>query len=206
MARLFCDVLKPGGEPYEGDPRFVMRRALARAEEMGFDTYNIGPELEFFYFGSDEVGEDGAPDDPRQGRLLRPDDARRRLRPAPRHRQRAEDRRDPGRVHAPRGRALSARDRHALRRGPADVRQRDDLPDRGQGDRQPARGLRDLHAQAAVRRERLRDAHAPVAVLGRVATRSSTATTRTICRARRRATSRGCCAMRARSLPCSHPT
>ncbi len=31
VARLFCDVLKPGGEPYEGDPRFVMRRALARA-------------------------------------------------------------------------------------------------------------------------------------------------------------------------------
>ena len=61
VARVFCDVLKPGGEPYEGDPRFVMRRALARAEEMGFDTYNIGPELEFFYFGSDEVGEDGVP-------------------------------------------------------------------------------------------------------------------------------------------------
>jgi glutamine synthetase len=61
VARLFCDVLKPGGEPYEGDPRFVMRRALARAEEMGFDTYNIGPELEFFYFGSDEVGESGSP-------------------------------------------------------------------------------------------------------------------------------------------------
>ena len=44
-------------------------------------------------------------DDPRQGRLLRPDDARRGLRPAPRHRQCAEDARDPGRVHAPRGRA-----------------------------------------------------------------------------------------------------
>ena len=52
------------------------------------------------------------------------------LRPAPRHRQRAEGARDPGRVHAPRGRALPARDRHALRRRAADVRQRDDLPDR----------------------------------------------------------------------------
>ena len=31
VARMFCDVLKPGGEPYEGDPRFVMRRAIARA-------------------------------------------------------------------------------------------------------------------------------------------------------------------------------
>ena len=61
VARLFCDVLRPGGEPYEGDPRFVMRQALARAEEMGFDTFNLGPELEFFYFASDEVGEDGLP-------------------------------------------------------------------------------------------------------------------------------------------------
>ncbi len=51
VARLFCDVLRPGGEPYEGDPRFVMRRALARCEEMGFDHFYLGPELEFFYFG-----------------------------------------------------------------------------------------------------------------------------------------------------------
>ncbi len=61
VARVFCDVLKPGGEPYEGDPRYVMRRALARAEELGFDTFNIGPELEFFYFASDELGPDGVP-------------------------------------------------------------------------------------------------------------------------------------------------
>jgi glutamine synthetase len=61
VARMFCDVLRPGGEPYEGDPRFVMRRALDRANEMGFDTFNLGPELEFFYFAADEVGEDGVP-------------------------------------------------------------------------------------------------------------------------------------------------
>jgi glutamine synthetase len=61
VARLFCDVLRPGGEPYVGDPRFVMRRALARAGDMGFDTFYLGPELEYFYFGSDEVGEDGVP-------------------------------------------------------------------------------------------------------------------------------------------------
>src|SRR5436190_13673407 len=54
VARMFCDVLKPGGEPYEGDPRFVMRRALARAKDMGFDHYYLGPELEFFLFRSDE--------------------------------------------------------------------------------------------------------------------------------------------------------
>jgi glutamine synthetase len=61
VARMFCDVLKPGGEPYEGDPRYVMRRALARASELGFDTFNIGPELEFFYFASDQLGDDGVP-------------------------------------------------------------------------------------------------------------------------------------------------
>src|ERR687894_757651 len=61
VGRVFCDVLKPGGEPYEGDPRYVMRRALARMEEMGFDTFYLGPELEFFLFKSDELGEDGVP-------------------------------------------------------------------------------------------------------------------------------------------------
>jgi glutamine synthetase len=61
VARLFCDVLVPGGEPYQGDPRWVMRQALARAGEMGFDTFNLGPELEYFYFASDELGEDGLP-------------------------------------------------------------------------------------------------------------------------------------------------
>src|SRR3954452_7353958 len=55
VARMFCDVLKPGGEPYEGDPRYVMRRAIQRANDMGFDEYFIGPELEFFYFRQAEV-------------------------------------------------------------------------------------------------------------------------------------------------------
>ena len=50
VARMFCDVLQPGGEPYVGDPRFAMRRAIQRAEAMGFDVFNVGPELEFFYF------------------------------------------------------------------------------------------------------------------------------------------------------------
>ncbi len=168
VARVFCDVLKPGGEPYEGDPRFVMRRALARAEEMGFDTYNIGPELEFFYFGSDEVGEDGVPTILDKGGYfdLTTLDVASDLRRDTVNALKTVGNSD--RVHAPRGRPVAARDRHALRRRTADVGQRDDLPGRGQGDRQPAWRLRDLHAQAAVRRERLRDAHSPVAVLGRV--------------------------------------
>jgi glutamine synthetase len=61
VARMFCDVLVPGGEPYVGDPRFVMRRALARAADMGFDTFNIGPELEFFYFANDGLDDGGVP-------------------------------------------------------------------------------------------------------------------------------------------------
>jgi glutamine synthetase len=52
VARMFCDVLVPGGEPYEGDPRYVLRRALERARTMGFDHYYLGPELEYFYFKS----------------------------------------------------------------------------------------------------------------------------------------------------------
>ncbi|MBA2256161.1 MAG: glutamine synthetase, partial [Thermoleophilaceae bacterium] len=54
VGRVFCDVLTPDGAPYEGDPRFVMKRALARAEEMGFDDYFLGPELEFFLFKDDQ--------------------------------------------------------------------------------------------------------------------------------------------------------
>jgi glutamine synthetase len=54
VGRVFCDVLKPGGEPYEGDPRYVMKRALARAQDMGFDHYYLGPELEFFLFKDDQ--------------------------------------------------------------------------------------------------------------------------------------------------------
>src|SRR3954452_11967475 len=52
VGRMFCDVLTPARDPYEGDPRYVLRRALQRAEQMGFDAFNVGPELEFFYFRS----------------------------------------------------------------------------------------------------------------------------------------------------------
>ena len=53
--RMFCDVQVPGGGAYEGDPRWVMRRALERAKGMGFDNFFIGPELEYFYFRSAET-------------------------------------------------------------------------------------------------------------------------------------------------------
>jgi len=50
VARMFADVQVPDGEPYEGDPRYVLRRALERARAMGFDDYLLSPELEYFYF------------------------------------------------------------------------------------------------------------------------------------------------------------
>src|SRR5882724_9023725 len=50
VGRMFCDVVTPDRQPYEGDPRYVLRRALERAAEMGFDAFNVGPELEYFYF------------------------------------------------------------------------------------------------------------------------------------------------------------
>ena len=50
VGRMFCDVLTPERTPYEGDPRHILRRAIKRANEMGFDTFNVGPELEYFLF------------------------------------------------------------------------------------------------------------------------------------------------------------
>ncbi len=50
-ARIFCDVQRISGEPFEGDPRYVLKRNLERAREKGF-TFYAGPEMEFFYFHS----------------------------------------------------------------------------------------------------------------------------------------------------------
>ena len=57
VARMICDVVTPDGKPYDGDPRYVLRQALARMESMGFDTFNIGPELEYFLFKDDSSTE-----------------------------------------------------------------------------------------------------------------------------------------------------
>ena len=48
-ARIFCDIYQPGGDPFAGDPRGVLKRALKKIEEKGW-TYNVGPEPEFFLF------------------------------------------------------------------------------------------------------------------------------------------------------------
>jgi glutamine synthetase len=49
VARMFCDILTPDGQPFGADPRFVLKRTLERAAEMGF-TFYIHPEMEFFLF------------------------------------------------------------------------------------------------------------------------------------------------------------
>jgi len=54
VARMFCDIVQPDGSPYEGDPRYVFKRVLAKAAEQGY-TYYIGPELEYFYFENNEA-------------------------------------------------------------------------------------------------------------------------------------------------------
>jgi len=49
VARVFCDIVTPDGKPFEGDPRYTLKKNLDKAKKMGF-TYYVGPELEYFYF------------------------------------------------------------------------------------------------------------------------------------------------------------
>ena len=55
VARLICDVYKPNGEPFEGDPRYILKKVIKEADAMGY-TFNVGPELEFFLFHTDDYG------------------------------------------------------------------------------------------------------------------------------------------------------
>ena len=56
VARLICDVYRPDGTPFEGDPRNILKKVLKEAEELGY-SMNVGPECEFFLFNTDEKGE-----------------------------------------------------------------------------------------------------------------------------------------------------
>ena len=49
VARMFCDIVTPDGKPFEGDPRYILKRNLEKAKKLGY-TYYVGPELEYFYF------------------------------------------------------------------------------------------------------------------------------------------------------------
>ncbi len=55
-ARVICDVYMPNGDAFPGDPRFVLKRQLQRATDLGY-IWNTGPELEFFLFRRDENGQ-----------------------------------------------------------------------------------------------------------------------------------------------------
>jgi len=53
VGRMFADIYEPDGTPYKGDPRYVLKRNLKKAEDLGY-TFYVGPELEYFYFKSSE--------------------------------------------------------------------------------------------------------------------------------------------------------
>lgn len=57
-ARMFCDILTPDGQPAAADPRNVLRRALAKANDLGFSFY-IHPEIEFYLLKSAQIGPEG---------------------------------------------------------------------------------------------------------------------------------------------------
>ena len=166
------------------------KRQLARAEELGY-VFQTGPELEFFLLrtsgpqqveplphdqaGYFDVTTDLAAD-------VRKEMVERARRPG--HR---------GRGEPPRGRGRPARDRLQVRPGPAHRRQRGHLPGDAEGDRPAARPLRDVHAQAVLRHQRLRHALPPEPGRRRRPARtcSTTRTTSTACRTWRSTSSPG---------------
>jgi glutamine synthetase len=56
VARMFCDIVEPDGKHFQGDPRWVLKRNLKKAADLGY-TYYVGPELEYFYFKSEKSPE-----------------------------------------------------------------------------------------------------------------------------------------------------
>jgi len=55
VARIICDIYNADGTPFEGDPRYILRKAVKEAQEMGY-TFEVGPECEFFLFQYDDDG------------------------------------------------------------------------------------------------------------------------------------------------------
>ncbi len=56
VVRMFCDIYWPGGQPFDGDPRYILKKNLKRAADLGY-TFYVGPELEYFYFKNSESTE-----------------------------------------------------------------------------------------------------------------------------------------------------
>ena len=62
VGRMFCDILNPDGSAYMGDPRYILKQNLKKAEKMGY-KFLVGPELEYFYFTnnkSPDIVDEGA--------------------------------------------------------------------------------------------------------------------------------------------------
>ena len=55
VARIICDIYRPDKTPFEGDPRYILKRTVAEAEKLGYQL-DVGPECEFFLFHTDEEG------------------------------------------------------------------------------------------------------------------------------------------------------
>ena len=55
VARMICDVYRPNGTPFEGDPRYILKKVLKEAADMGY-SFDVGPECEFFLFHTDDEG------------------------------------------------------------------------------------------------------------------------------------------------------
>ena len=157
--RMICDVVTPDGERVRRRPAL---RPPPRARADGVDGLRHvqrrprGGVLPLQGRQGDR--------DARRGRLLRADDDGRRDRRPPRHDPRARVDGHPGRVPPPRGRPVAARDRHPLHERARHGRLHAHVPARREGGREAARLPRDVHAEAAVRRERLGHAHAHVAL------------------------------------------
>ena len=196
--RMICDVVTPDGQPYDGDPRHVLRRALDRMQAMGFDTFNVGPEAEYFLF-KDEKGTETL-DEGGYFAQTTMDAA-------------TSVRRDTIRALEAMGIPVEY---HHHEVGPSqheiDIRYANalDMADYMLTYRLIVKEVakqhgvsRDLHAEAALRRERLGHAHAPVAVQGRA--QRVLRRERQVAPVRRRqsSSSPASCGTRARSRPSS---
>ncbi len=148
-ARIICDVYNPDGTPFEGDPRYALKRAVAHAAEMGY-IFNTGPELEFFLFRAN--GTQAVPHDVGGYFDFSPNDEAQRVRSD--ITQALQALKDSRRDGTPRSRRGAARDRFSLRKCPAHRRQCDHLQIYGQGYCGQARFDGDFHAQACVWHQR----------------------------------------------------
>ena len=152
----------PDGAPFAGDPRTVLKRQIAAAADLGY-TMMAGMEAEFFLFRPTDEGRPTTHTHDVGGYFdLAPVDLGEDARRAMVDLLRAHGLRDRGR--APRGRPRAARDRLPLRRRADDGRQPRDVPLRREARRAAVRARRVVHAEADLRAERQRDAHAPVAL------------------------------------------